>query len=305
MRCAGGLSLAGDGEADPRHPGDPLVPLVGNLAEAQAVLAAHGAREVIVALDPQDHHHLPQIANVLSTAGVPFRVVPSLFEYGFKAATLRGFQEMPVIELNVDPTDRVEQILKRALDVVTATLALTLSAPALLAMAAAVKLTSPGPVFFRQDRVGGMGRHFQRVSVRTLVEDAEVRLAELRTHNEAEGPLFKIKADPRLTPVGAFLRTWSLGEFPQFWNVLRGDMSMVGPRPPLPWEVEDYETQHHCRLKDTPGITGLWQVSGRSDLSFDQMVKLDRYYIQNWWVGLDLGILLKTAYVVLARKGAY
>lgn len=305
VRCAGGLSVAGEGGPGACRPGGPLVPLIGNLAEARTVLAAYGASEVIVALDPHEHHHLPRIASELSGAGVPFRVVPSLFEYGFKSATLAGFQEMPMVDLGVDPMDRVQRTLKRALDVATAALALSLTAPALLAVAAAVKLTSPGPVFFRQERVGHRGRHFQMLKFRTMVQDAETRLAELQTRNEAEGALFKIRADPRLTRVGAFLRAWSLDEFPQFWNVLRGDMSVVGPRPPLPREVETYKTQHHCRLKATPGITGLWQVSGRSDLSFDEMVKLDRYYIENWSVGLDLRILLKTAYVVLARKGAY
>jgi lipopolysaccharide/colanic/teichoic acid biosynthesis glycosyltransferase len=152
--------------------------------------------------------------------------------------------------------------------------------------------------------VGRNGAHFQMLKFRTMVHDAEERLAELQCQNEAEGHLFKMRDDPRVTRVGAFLRTWSLDEFPQFINVLRGDMSVVGPRPPLPQEVECYDTAHYYRLKVTPGITGLWQVSGRSDLGFDDMLKLDRQYIENWSLSLDFIILLKTIHAVLARRGA-
>ena len=172
-------------------------------------------------------------------------------------------------------------------------------------MVVAVKVTSPGPVLFHQERVGRRGRHFQVLKFRTMGSDAEERLADLAAANEAEGPLFKIKADPRLTRVGGFLRRWSIDEVPQILNVMRGEMSMVGPRPPLPAEVERYEVEHLRRLKGTPGITGLWQVSGRSDLSFEDMVRLDRFYLENWSIGLDLKILVRTVYVVLGRKGAY
>ena len=138
-----------------------------------------------------------------------------------------------------------------------------------------------------------------------MVVGAEALLPELMQKNEAKGHIFKIKDDPRLTPVGGFLRKWSMDELPQLFNVIRNEMSLVGPRPPLPDEVEKYETAHYSRLRGTPGITGLWQVSGRSDLNFDEMVRLDRYYLDNWSTWLDLTIMLRTVYVVFARRGAY
>ncbi|MBN1631149.1 MAG: sugar transferase, partial [Thermoleophilia bacterium] len=170
----------------------------------------------------------------------------------------------------------------------------------------AVVADSGLPLIYRQQRVGKNGRRFNMYKFRTMVKDADRRLAELQAANEAdpEGRMFKMRDDPRLTRVGRILRKWSLDELPQFFNVLRHEMSVVGPRPPLPAEVEKYEQEHLYRLKALPGVTGLWQVSGRSDLDFEDMVRLDRYYLDNWSLGLDLGIILKTIWVVLNRRGA-
>ena len=264
-----------------------------------------GAIEVILALDPEDHVRIPALTRSLSQARIPFRIVPSLFEATFRATMLEGF-ELPVVNVKIDPLDRAQLALKRALDVAVATTALVLLSPFLLAIAIAVKLDSPGPILFRQDRVGRHGKHFGMLKFRTMVEGAEKQLAALKDQNDpAYGPAFKIKEDPRITRVGRLLRKFSLDEVPQFLNVLWGEMSVVGPRPPLPSEVEGYETQHFYRLRIKPGITGLWQVSGRSNLSFEEMVSLDRFYIENWSFALDVTILLKTAYAVVARRGAY
>jgi exopolysaccharide biosynthesis polyprenyl glycosylphosphotransferase len=178
-------------------------------------------------------------------------------------------------------------------------------APVLCLIALAIKLDSPGPVFYRQRRVGKDGRFFRMLKFRSMVPDAERRLDTLRHHTEATGPLFKIREDPRVTRVGKVLRRWSLDELPQLLNVLRGEMSLVGPRPPLPSEVEAYEDWQLGRLRAVPGLTGLWQVSGRSEVPFHDMVRLDLHYIRNWSLGLDFEILLRTIPAVLTNRGAY
>ena len=201
--------------------------------------------------------------------------------------------------------ERVEREVKRFFDQLMALAALIVAAPLVLVLVVAIKLTSRGPVFYRQQRVGHNGRTFTLYKFRTMVDGAEYRLDELLQCNEAEGCLFKMHDDPRVTAVGRWLRRYSLDELPQFWNVLRGEMSVVGPRPPLPWEVDLYEPRHLRRLRAKPGITGLWQVSGRSDRGFEDMVSMDCRYIRDWSLGLDLSILLKTVGVVLKGEGAY
>jgi lipopolysaccharide/colanic/teichoic acid biosynthesis glycosyltransferase len=170
--------------------------------------------------------------------------------------------------------------------------------------ALAVRASSPGSVLFRQRRVGREGREFTMLKFRTMVADAEERLAEVEHLNEAVGHFFKISEDPRITSVGRHLRRWSIDELPQLWNVLRGDMSMVGPRPPLPDEVSRYDTWHLRRLRVRPGVTGIWQTSGRSDVPFDEAVRMDLFYIENWSLGTDLYLLGRTAGAVLTRRGA-
>jgi exopolysaccharide biosynthesis polyprenyl glycosylphosphotransferase len=262
---------------------------------------------VVVALDPADHGLLPGVAKVLSVAHVPFRVVPSLFEESFLSTELLGYGELPVIDVDVDPLDRVERVFKRALDVAVSTTLMVLGFIPVVLLIAAIKLDSRGPVFYKQARIGRNGRRFLMYKFRTMVVGADALIEDLQDKNEkgAGGQLFKMKEDPRVTRVGRFLRKWSLDELPQVINVYRGEMSLVGPRPPLPREVENYSSEHYCRLRGLPGITGLWQVSGRSDLTFDEMVKLDKYYLDNWSLRLDLWIIAKTFVAVLARKGAY
>ena len=196
-------------------------------------------------------------------------------------------------------------MLKRVLDIVGASILLILAAPLMLIIAIAIRIDSSGPMIVRQRRVGRQGKPFDFYKFRSMIVDAEERLPELMAHNETEGPLFKIKDDPRVTRVGRAIRRFSLDEVPQFYNVLRGDMSLVGPRPALPREVERYQDWHLRRLSVPPGITGLWQVSGRSDLPFDEMALLDIWYVENWSLGLEITIILRTIPAVLFGYGAY
>jgi exopolysaccharide biosynthesis polyprenyl glycosylphosphotransferase len=194
---------------------------------------------------------------------------------------------------------------KRAFDIVAATLLLILLSPLLALLALIIRLDSKGPVIFRQTRCGKDGKLFIFYKFRGMVADAEARQAEFDHLNEAQGPIFKMKHDPRVTRVGRVLRRTSLDELPQLWNVLRGEMSLVGPRPPLPKEVERYEEWHQARLRAVPGITGLWQVSGRSHLGFDEMTRLDIEYLNVWSLALDLRILVRTVVAVVFAHGAY
>ncbi|HEX6348729.1 MAG TPA: sugar transferase [Candidatus Dormibacteraeota bacterium] len=195
--------------------------------------------------------------------------------------------------------------LKRLADIAISTVALFISFPIWLAAMLAIKVDSPGPIFFVQERVGLHGKPFRMIKFRTMRQDAEDLLPLLLAANEAEGPVFKLARDPRVTRVGDILRRSSLDELPQFINVLRGEMSVVGPRPPLPREVMQYRPADRVRLSVTPGITCLWQVSGRSRIGFEEWMELDRRYVRERSLSLDLQILLRTVVVVLARDGAY
>lgn len=210
--------------------------------------------------------------------------------------------------LQVAPNERTQSIarmepVKRAFDVVFSFCTLIVTIPIFLVVALAIKLDSPGPVFYLSDRIGKRGRGFRCVKFRTMVIDAEQRKADLMHMNERDGVLFKVAKDPRVTRLGRWLRKYSIDELPQFWNVLRGEMSVVGPRPPLGDEVKSYELSHLRRLEVTPGITGLWQVQGRQDPSFSSYVSLDVSYIDNWSIWLDLNIMLRTIAVVFAGTG--
>ncbi|MBI4320703.1 MAG: exopolysaccharide biosynthesis polyprenyl glycosylphosphotransferase [Chloroflexi bacterium] len=197
------------------------------------------------------------------------------------------------------------EALKRLFDVCTAVLAICVLMPLLVVVALAIKRDSPGPVIYRQTRVGRGGRLFQIYKFRSMRQDADVLLPKLMQYNEAPAPLFKMRRDPRVTRLGGFLRRTSIDELPQLLNVIEGSMSLVGPRPPLPSEVERYEAWQLRRLEATPGITGLWQVSGRSNLAFSEMVSLDLFYVDNRSLGLDVMVLLRTIPTVLRGRGAH
>jgi exopolysaccharide biosynthesis polyprenyl glycosylphosphotransferase len=233
------------------------------------------------------------------------RVVPDMFQLSLTHVDFDDIGGIPLMGLREARISRGGRLVKRVLDFTLAVLGLLLSAPLWLLVALAIKLESPGPAVFTQRRVGEKGRLFEIHKFRSMRKGAEEQQAELRARNEASGPLFKIKDDPRLTRLGPFLRRYSLDEIPQLWNVVRGEMSIVGPRPGLPSEVAQYQPWHRQRLEVPPGITGLWQVSGRSDLTFDEMCLLDIYYIENWSLRLDLSIMLRTIPRVLFAQGAY
>ncbi|MCU1515612.1 MAG: glycosyl transferase involved in lipopolysaccharide synthesis [Pseudarthrobacter sp.] len=217
----------------------------------------------------------------------------------------RPVEGLPLMHVDIPQYSGAKHVLKRVMDTAMALGALLMLAPVLLVLALVVRLDSPGPVFFRQERVGKDGKVFGMFKFRSMVVDAEARLAALGQQNEGAGLLFKLRDDPRVTRCGRWMRKYSLDELPQLWNVVLGDMSMVGPRPPLGREVSGYEHHTHRRLLIKPGITGLWQINGRSDLSWDEAVRLDLYYVENWSIAGDLLILWRTFRAVVQPSGAY
>jgi exopolysaccharide biosynthesis polyprenyl glycosylphosphotransferase len=236
---------------------------------------------------------------------VKLRVVPGAITLMKSKPVLLESMGVPLFEVGYPRLDNTQRGLKRLLDIVGALFGLILFSPLLITVAALIKVSSPGPVFFRQKRVGADEKVFICYKFRSMYADAEERQAEVEARNEADGAIFKIKDDPRVTPIGRFIRRWSIDELPQLINVLFGEMSLVGPRP-LP--LRDFERMgelHKKRLAAVPGITGYWQTSGRSDLSFEDMVRLDLYYIENWSLSLDIKIILKTVGAILRHEGAY
>jgi exopolysaccharide biosynthesis polyprenyl glycosylphosphotransferase len=236
--------------------------------------------------------------------GVDLRVVPDMYDGLAWNSPIEYIGQFPTIPLHRGHVPEIGLLFKRGLDIVFSILAMIVLAPLMLAVAIAVKLDSHGPIFYTSERIGKKGRVFKCIKFRTMVRDAEKRRAEMMHMNERDGVLFKISNDPRITKLGHFLRKYSLDEFPQFLNVLRGDMSIVGPRPPLASEVQEYKLSHLRRLDVLPGVTGLWQVQGRQDPSFDSYISLDVTYIENWSIWLDLKIIARTVGVVLSGTGS-
>jgi exopolysaccharide biosynthesis polyprenyl glycosylphosphotransferase len=260
---------------------------------------------VLVGAEGLPDEELLDLVHSVRLRGVPLRVVPGAFALMRGRTILSEGMGLPLLEVHYPGLDNTQRTLKRVLDVTVSLVGLVLLSPLFLAVALAVRLDSPGPVLFRQKRVGADEKVFVCYMFRSMQRDADVRQAVLEDLNEAEGPAFKIRDDPRVTRVGRFLRRWSIDESPQLVNVLKGEMSLVGPRP-LP--VRDFlrmEEAHKGRLGAVPGMTGYWQTSGRSDLSFEEMVRLDLYYIENWSLSFDLKIILKTLGAVVRREGAY
>jgi exopolysaccharide biosynthesis polyprenyl glycosylphosphotransferase len=232
-------------------------------------------------------------------------VAPGLVEVAGPRLHIRPVTGLPLLHVEKPEFAGGKRVLKGITDRVASVAMLILLAPLLAGIWLAVRLTSPGPGFFKQVRVGKDGKEFRIWKFRSMYLDAEDRLASLQSQNDGNGVLFKIKNDPRVTPVGAFLRKWSLDELPQLFNVVNGTMSLVGPRPPLPSEVEQYGQDVRRRLLVRPGLTGLWQVSGRSDLTWEESVRLDLRYVENWSFTTDLLILWKTIWAVAKGSGAY
>jgi len=253
---------------------------------------------------PCDPGILPGICKQAREQSVDLRVVPDLYGGLAWNMPIEYIGQFPTIPLHCGHVPELALLLKRVLDVLIALFAVAILFPLLVGIAIAVKCDSPGPVFYLAERIGKKGRVFRCIKFRTMVQDAEKRRAEILALNEREGILFKMANDPRITRLGKVLRKYSLDELPQFFNVLRGDMSVVGPRPPIASEVREYELMHLRRLDVTPGITGLWQVQGRQDPSFNSYISLDLTYIENWSVWLDLKIIMRTVGVVLGGTGS-
>jgi exopolysaccharide biosynthesis polyprenyl glycosylphosphotransferase len=277
-----------------------------DLAAVRETLDNTGARGVIlVGAERLPDEELLELLRSVRLRGVPLRVVPGALALMRGHPVLSETMGLPLLEVRYPRLDNTQRVLKRALDVAVSVGGLALLSPLFLAVALAIRLDSPGPILFRQKRVGADGKVFLCYMFRSMYEGAERLQEELEPVNEAGGPVFKIKDDPRVTPVGRFLRRWSLDELPQLVNVLKGEMSLVGPRPLPIRDFHRMEEAHKRRLGAIPGMTGYWQISGRSNLSFEEMVRLDLYYIENWSLSFDVKIILHTIGAVLRREGAY
>lgn len=279
--------------------------VLGGIANLQDIIREFEVEKVIIAFSGTGSEQLLDLASRCNRAGVECSIVPRLFEVITDEIKVNEIGGIPLIKLRDKKITGYRKLLKDLEDYVLAAAALLITWPLLLITAIAIKLDSPGPVFFRQERVGKNQRTFTCLKFRSMVVNAEELQDELIDLNQAEGPLFKISDDPRVTRVGKWIRKFSIDELPQIFNVLAGHMSLVGPRPPVPREVKEYKFWQTQRLNVKPGITGLWQVSGRSDLPFDEMVKLDLYYIETWSLWQDFKIILRTFSAILSSNGAY
>lgn len=278
---------------------------LGSTADLPAILEREKVNQVIVSLPWISHRKVLSIIADSERRGVQARFVPDLLQMSLSQVDTDVIDGIPLIGMK-EPTLKGWKIaVKRFIDIAISSVVLIVLTPLLFLIGALIKLDSPGPIFFKQTRLGRGGKPFTCYKFRSMTQEAEQEKPELVTLNEAEGPIFKIKDDPRRTRLGKMLRRFSLDELPQLINVFRGDMSLVGPRPPLPSEVEEYQDWHGDRLNIPTGVTGLWQVMGRSDLSFDEMVMLDLFYAENWSLWLDFKIMLRTIPTVLVGRGAY
>ena len=272
--------------------------------EVRALLDSGGIDELIVVADRETLDDFNETFLLCEELGVTARVVLNFFPHSIARMQLHEFEGFPLLSFSTTPTNEALMFIRRVMDLI---LTLVLAVPALIIIgvsALLIKLTSPGPVLFHQERCGLNGRLFSMYKLRTMIDNAEQTRVELEALNEMDGPVFKSSRDPRITPVGKVLRRFSIDELPQLYNVLRGEMSLVGPRPPLPQEVARYERWQRRRLSMKPGLTCLWQISGRNEVSFQDWMKLDLTYIDNWSLLLDLKILLKTVPIVLLGRGA-
>lgn len=287
---AGGVRLLGA-----RHETDTIV----RNAEIDVVLFVGGA--------VQSAQEMRKTAWALETTGADIMVLPSLTDVASDRVRVRPAAGLPFVEVEGPRAQRASRFFKRFFDVVGSLALIAFAAPVLLAVALAVRIHDGGPALFRQKRVGRNGEEFSCLKFRSMVVDADQMIDAVAAHNrhDADHVLFKATNDPRVTAPGRVIRRFSLDELPQLFNVLRGDMSLVGPRPPLPREVARYDDMAIRRLAVRPGMTGLWQVSGRSDLSWEESLRLDLYYVDNWSMGQDLRILARTANAVFSQRGAY
>ena len=300
-----GLRVVGFAD-DSDVPVDPRIPLerIHKFIDFPDVLRHLVVDEVIVACPRSMLDQILPVVGVCAQVGVPVTLLSDLFGEVLPPPRVTRFDSLAALSFAPVHHSRTMLAIKRLIDVVGAAFLLVLAAPVIGVAALIIRRTSPGCAIYRQTRCGRNGRHFQMLKLRTMSVDAEGRKEELIELNEMDGPVFKIHDDPRVTPVGRVLRKSSLDELPQLWNVLKGEMSLVGPRPPIPDEVDQYAISQRRRLSMRPGLTCLWQVNGRNAIGFADWVKLDVEYIDNWSLGMDLKILAKTLPAVLTRTGA-
>jgi len=281
------------------------LPVLGHIEDLAEILVASGAECVFVAASAVDAEDMKAVAKAVRLAGVEVRITATLPQVLASRLTVQPLGGLTALSLQPVRLSGGQVVAKFTFDLLLASSLLILLSPVFAVIAVAVKVSSSGPILYRQTRVGLRGRPFTMLKFRTMRAGSERDVAQLRERHQVDDVMFKLKDDPRVTPVGKILRRFSLDELPQLFNVVRGDMSLVGPRPALPEEVAKYEDWHLDRLEVLPGITGLWQISGRADLSFDECVQLDLFYIENWSLTFELFILGKTVPVLFSRRGAY
>jgi exopolysaccharide biosynthesis polyprenyl glycosylphosphotransferase len=270
-----------------------------------SILQNHVVDEVVFAVDLQELARLEPVMRHCADLGMRTRLQLEFLPPAYSRIYLENFRDVQLLSLSSAPDSELRLFFKRVFDVVLSFAALVVLAPLMLLIAAMIKITSPGPVLFQQTRCGLGGRRFTLYKFRSMINNAEQMRAELHQRNEADGPVFKISDDPRITEIGRWLRRFSLDELPQLWNVFRGDMSFVGPRPAVPDEVEQYEDWQRRRLRMRPGLTCTWVLEGRSHVDFKRWMQLDLTYIDNWSLWLDAKIFLRTIPIVLSGRGAY
>ncbi|WP_162004948.1 sugar transferase [Dictyobacter vulcani] len=279
--------------------------MLGTINDIGMVIRSMQVDEVIIALPSDMNKHAIDSVKLCERLGASFKLIPDLYELNLSRIDVENIEGIPLLGIRQVSLNTPQRIVTRAIDISLSLMGLIIGSPLYLCIALAVKLTSPGPIIYRQERVGLNGEHFQMLKFRSMSQDADRQQERLLSLNEAQGPIFKMRVDPRVTPVGSILRRTSLDEIPQLINVLKGEMSLVGPRPPLPREVAMYEEWQKGRLAIKPGCTGLWQVRGRSNISFDEGVLMDIYYIENWSLRLYIQILLRTIPAIVFSRGAY
>ncbi|MDY0044507.1 MAG: sugar transferase [Syntrophales bacterium] len=281
-------------------------PLLGSLENLSSIMREKVVDEIFITLPIKSFYS--QIQDIIRTAqkvGVEVKIPVDLFDTGFAQSTISHLGDVPFFEMYTSPKLNFQLFFKRMVDIVVSLLLLVILSPLFALISILIKVTSPdGSIFFTQNRVGYNGRLFKFLKFRTMIPNAESMKKDLIEKNEMDGPVFKIKDDPRVTGLGRFLRKTSLDELPQLINVLAGEMSLVGPRPPLPTEVNEYDLQYRRRLSMKPGITCLWQVNGRNNIPFEKWMELDMQYIDEWSLWLDFKIMMKTIPAVLERSGA-
>jgi exopolysaccharide biosynthesis polyprenyl glycosylphosphotransferase len=289
-----GLQVVGFLDDEPGYDPSPRWPLLGSIADLQRVLHERIVDEVVICLPFSQWNLIDAISSISEEQGKIVRIPIEPLERAISVGRVEELDGTPVFSLVSGPDRALTLATKRLIDVGVSTLLLVLLLPVFALIAVGIKAGDGDAVLFKQERIGLHGRRFRLLKFRSMVRDAEAQRSALAADNEMQGPAFKITADPRVTRIGRFLRRTSLDELPQLWNVLRGDMSLVGPRPPLPDEVRDYDLWHRRRLSMKPGITGLWQVRGRRDPDFDRWVAADLEYIDHWSLWLDMRILART-----------